>query len=702
MNTEAIQRTLMRLTRRNDVTVAVFLVGVIFMIILPMPTPLVDALIATNMTISLILLMIGVYIESPLSFSAFPAVLLLTTLFRLALSITTTRLILLQADAGQIVETFGNFVVGGNLVVGIVVFLIITIVQFMVITKGAERVAEVSARFSLDAMPGKQMSIDGDMRAGVIDMDQARVRRSKVEKESQLYGSMDGAMKFVKGDSIAGLIIIAVNILGGLTIGTLQNGMAAGEALQLYSILTVGDGLISQIPALLIAITSGIIVTRVTTDESSDLGSDIGVQVMAQPKALMIGAALSLGFGLIPGFPTMTFLILALVMGGLGFSLQRLAAGGAAEDDDPVPAMASATAAPASSGNAAATRKKLAEQEDFSLTVPLLIDVAANLQPSLQPAVLNEELLKIRRALYLDLGVPFPGIHLRYSEMLEANTYLINLQEIPVARGQLRSGYLLVRDKPENLQMFNIPFDQGEVFLPNVTPLWVTDDHRETLQKGGLPYMEAPQILTYHLAFVLRKYSQDFIGIQETRYLLDQMEGRFGELVKEVQRILPVQKITEILQRLVSEDISIRNLRVIMEALVEWGQKEKDSVLLVEYVRSSLRRYVSYKYSAGRNVLPAYLLAPEVEETIRNGIRQTSAGSYLALDPNTTQKFVKKVKSTVGDLAAHASPPVLITSMDIRRYIRKLIEMELYDLPVLSFQELTPEINVQPLARVNL
>ncbi len=298
---------LSRIGERKDIMLAILLLAVVFMMILPLPPFLLDILIAINITISVVLMMMAVYINSPLQFSAFPAVLLVTTLFRLALSISTTRMILLQADAGKIVYTFGNFVVGGNLIVGIVIFLIITIVQFIVITKGSERVAEVSARFSLDAMPGKQMSIDGDMRAGVIDVHEARERRSIIEKESQMFGSMDGAMKFVKGDAIASLLIIFVNILGGITIGVTQKGMSASDALQLYAILTVGDGMVSQVPALLIAITAGIIVTRVSSEDSSDLGNEIGEQIVAQPKALLIGGVLLVLFGLIPGFPTLIF-----------------------------------------------------------------------------------------------------------------------------------------------------------------------------------------------------------------------------------------------------------------------------------------------------------------------------------------------------------------------------------------------------------
>ncbi|KUE80847.1 Low calcium response locus protein D [Aeromonas schubertii] len=697
---------LARIGERKDIMLAVLLLAVVFMMVLPLPPIALDILIAINMTISVVLLMMAVYINSPLQFSAFPAVLLVTTLFRLALSVSTTRMILLQADAGQIVYTFGNFVVGGNLVVGIVIFLIITIVQFLVITKGSERVAEVSARFSLDAMPGKQMSIDGDMRAGVIDVNEARERRSTIEKESQMFGSMDGAMKFVKGDAIAGLIIIFVNILGGVTIGVTQKGLPAAEALQLYSILTVGDGMVSQVPALLIAITAGIIVTRVSSEDSSDLGSDIGEQVVAQPKAMLVGGVLLVLFGLIPGFPTITFLILAAIVGSGGYMISRRQQQTKSEASQDLPTMlAQGAGAPAARPKAkpgAKPKGRLGEQEEFAMTVPLLIDVDAGMQEALEAVALNDELVRVRRALYLDLGVPFPGIHLRFNESMGEGEYLISLQEVPVARGSLKGGHLLVREQPAQLELMSIPYQQGEALLPDQVTLWVAAEHEERLEKSRLAYLSHGQVLTWHLSHVLREFAEDFIGIQETRYLLEQMEGSYAELVKEAQRIIPLQRMTEILQRLVGEDISIRNMRAILEAMVEWGQKEKDVVQLTEYIRSSLKRYICYKYANGNNILPAYLLDQEVEEKIRGGVRQTSAGSYLALDPAVTQGFLEQVRRTVGDLAQMQSRPVLIVSMDIRRYVRKLIEADYYGLPVLSYQELTQQINIQPLGRVVL
>jgi type III secretion protein V len=697
-----LQRFLNIAAQRTDLVLAVVMIAVIFMMILPLPTWLVDILVGVNLAISALLLMVAMYLPSPLAFSSFPTVLLITTLFRLGISIATTRLILLQADAGHIITTFGNFVVGGNLVVGLVVFLILTIVNFIVITKGAERVAEVGARFSLDAMPGKQMSIDGDMRAGSIDMEEAKRRRMLVEKESQLYGSMDGAMKFVKGDAIASLIIVGVNLLGGIMIGTMQRGMSAGEAAKIYSILTIGDGLVSQIPALFISVCAGMIVTRVSTDEGgpSNVGKDIGDQLMGQPRAWLVAAVACLGLGLIPGMPLLVFVALAILIGTIGYILTR-AAKLPAKDDSDGPQDITSMASMAPTGEKRPTRKDETGNE-FAPTVPLIMDVAADLGDVFRADILNEELIRIRRALYFDLGVPFPGIQLRFNERLPKGSYSLLLNEVPVSQGYVRPGQVFVREKPDNLKALGVAFETDKRFLPNLDTVWASDGVKDALTKAGVSFMEPSQILTYHVAFVLKKYAGEFIGIQETKFLLNSMEPRFPDLVKEVQRVMPVQKIAEILQRLTQEEISVRNLRSILEALVEWGQKEKDSVLLVEYVRSSLKRHVSYKHSSGQNMLPAYLFAPNVEDTIRGAIRQTSAGSYLALDPNVTRKLLDNIKRTVGDLSRSTARPVLLTSMDIRRYVRKMIEQDLYDLPVLSYQELTPEINIQPLARIEL
>ena len=685
--------------QRSDMMLATLLMAVIFMMILPLPTIVIDFLIATNMMISIMLLMVALYLPNPTAFTAFPAVLLITTLFRLSISIATTRLILLQADAGHIIEVFGEFVVGGNLVVGLVIFLIITIVQFVVITKGAERVAEVSARFSLDAMPGKQMSIDGDMRAGTIDMAEAKRRRGNVERESQLYGSMDGAMKFVKGDAIATLIVIVVNIVGGVTIGTMQRGMPASEALKLYSILTIGDGLVSQIPALLIAITAGIIVTRVSTEETkADLGSDISTQLLAEPRALMVAAAITFLFALIPGFPSAIFVMLGAGIGAGGYFLQKRQVRRATDKPkNEIPGLSRTITQSSDDPLSGDT-----SPDSYQITTPLMIDVASSSQDDVDPQVLNRELIRLRRALYFDLGVPFPAVFLRFNPGLERGAYVILINEIPVAQGQFQVGKVLVRDDPDNLKIMNVPFESGQPLLPNLATTWVDAENAERLKQLGLQYMTETDVIGYHLAYVLRRHSEEFLGIQETKQLVDSMERDYRELVKEVQRVLSIQKINEVLKRLVSEDVSIRNLRAIFEAVIDWAPKEKDTILLVEYVRGALSRQICNKFRGAQNVLPAYMFTPDVEDKIRNEIRQTSSGSYLALDPAVVRKLVTRLKAEVGDISLQIQKPVLLTSMDIRRYVRKMIEAELYDLPVLSYQELTKDMNVQPLGRVSL
>lgn len=686
--------------RYNDILLALLIVMIIALIIIRIPPWALDTLLALNLAIGATLLMISLYIPGVLAFSTFPSMLLFTTLYRLALNITTTRMILLDAYAGEIIETFGNVVVGGNFIVGSVIFIIILIVQFIVITKGSERVAEVAARFTLDAMPGKQMSIDADLRAGVIDVEHARAKRSELEKENQLYGSMDGAMKFVKGDAIAGLIITAINIIAGIAIGILQKGMEVGQALQTYSILTIGDGLVSQIPALLISITSGIIVTRVTTDEKSPLGKDIGAQMLGQPKALIVGGCLIVALGFIPGFPKPQFFVLAVAVLLLGFAHRVVVKKKAARKPGIAGSLAPDTAPDGTPG--AEAEAGVTEQEAFSVTVPLMLDISTSIQNTIDPEDLNRQLIEIRKALYHDLGAPFPGIHLRLNDSLDEGEYQIMIQEVPVSEGVLKYRHVLVREDPENIEILNIPFEKGTDFLPNIPSIWVQEQHVPALQAGNIHFMTTSSIISYHISFVLKKYAGDFVGIQETKFLLEKMEATFAEIVREVQRVLPIQKIAEVFQRLVQEDISIRNLRTLLQALIDWGQKEKDPVLLTEYARGALKRYISYKYSGGKNILAVYLLDPSTEEIIRKAIRQTSGGNYLALDPQTAKEFVASVKHEVGDFTRSQERPVLLTSMDIRRYVRKLIEMELYELPVLSHQELTEEITIQPLGKVSV
>ncbi len=692
---EKASRGVGMMTRHNDITMVMLLVVVVALMIVPLPTPLVDTLIGVNMTLSFLMLMMSMYVKTALDFSSFPTMLLFTTLFRVGLNIATTRLILLQADAGEIIFTFGDFALGGNFVVGAVVFIILTIVQFLVIAKGAERVAEVGARFTLDAMPGKQMSIDADMRAGVIDMEEAQERRNRVQLESQMYGAMDGAMKFVKGDSIAGMIIAVINIVGGTIIGITQHGMTAGEAMHTYGILTIGDGLVSQIPSLLVSISAGILITR-SGDSDDNVGTQIGQQFFGQPKALQMAGALIFLFALIPGFPKPQLFTLAFAVGGFGYVLERLTS--APEKTDGKEELARSLA-PAAEKK---PRRPSGPQDDFSPTVPIILDIAPDIGESMNYDALNGELSSLRRALYFDLGVPFPGINIRPNPALPSLGYMLNLNEIPMARGRLEKGMVIVREKKINLDMLGVSYHEGEPFLPDVEPLWVADAERERLEQAGITCMPHARILAYHLSLLLSRHASTFLGMQESKYLLDRMEERAPDLVREVTRLLPVQRIAEIFQRLVQEQISIRDLRSILEALIEWSPKEKDVVMLTEYVRSALKRQISYMYSRGQNMLPAILMDPSLEETIRKAIRQTSAGAFLSLDPDTSQRIIKAVGEASEKSRKSTQKPVLMVSMDIRRYVRRLIESKYYELPVMAYQEVTPEISVQPVSRIRI
>lgn len=693
-----IEKILSIATGRNDIVLVGLLVTIVFMMIIPLPPVLMDVLQAVNLGLSALLLMVAVYIQSPLAFVSFPSVLLLTTLFRLSLGVAATRTILLHADAGQIIKTFGDFVVAGNLVVGAVTFLIMTIVQFVVVTKGSERVAEVAARFSLDSMPGKQMSVDGDLRAGSIDLREARRRRIAIERESQLYGAMDGAMKFLKGDAIAGLISIVVNIIGGITIGSLQKGMGLSEALEVYAILTIGDGLVGQIPALFTAITAGFIVTRVSPeDNGADLGNAIGREVRAQPRALIVGSFILLLFSLVPGFPTMIFIVLAGAVGGGGWLLQRRRR----------PPRKGAPSYPISTGALSMSASESAEQngavgDAITLTRPLMIDIGDDVQAMIEPDGLDKALAAMRQKLLLDLGVPIPEINVQVNDSCKKDGYIVRINEVPYGEGRLRPQQILARDTPENLDIMGIPYVLDKSSLPQSESVWVDVAHRESLQRASIPYLASGQIIADHVGQILRRHADEFIGIQEAKALLKQMETSSPELVKETLRLVPLQKIAEVLQRLVSEGVSVRNMRTILNALVQSGQSEKDTVLLTEHVRIALKRQICFQNCAGLNLLPAYILTSDVEQTVREAIRQSSAGSYLALDARTTQQIIDAIRKAIGPRDQQLCKPVLLTSVDIRRYLRKLIEVDLYGLPVLSYQELTPDISVQVLARISL
>ncbi|ABF86210.1 type III secretion protein LcrD/AscV [Myxococcus xanthus DK 1622] len=696
------------LSKYSDIVLAVVVVAIVGMMIVPLPTLLLDVLLTLNISISVVLLLVSLYVPAALHLSVFPTLLLITTMFRLALTISTTRLILLTGDPGEVVVAFGNFVVQGNFVVGAILFIILVIVNFIVISKGSERVAEVAARFTLDAMPGKQMSIDADLRAGSIDQDQGKKKRRDLERESQLFGAMDGAMKFVKGDAIASIIITVVNIVGGLIIGVTQKGMSAGDAAQKYTLLTIGDGLVGMIPAILVSTCAGIIVTRVAGEEEGNhLGMDMGSQLTAYPKAIAIAAGMLIVLGLVPGLPKIPFFLLG-IGAGLGAWTMLKKQQQAVEAEDAGPAMETDLGTPMASEPA----PKEALNPDSELFIPVVTPIVLEVSDALVPFVdsrqdngkfLFELIPFMRDGLFVELGVRFPGVRARGNGSLPPGAYQIQINEVPVVTGQATLGHVLVNDTVDRLRLMNIQGFEAVNPATRQPAAWVPEQYRDTLEAAGLTTWDVPGYIILHTAAVLRRNAREFVGVQETQTMLEQLEKAFPAIVKEVvPKVVNVLKLTDILQRLVEEEISIRDLRGILQALAEYGQVEADNVMLTEHVRAAQRRYISHKYARGTGTLVVYLLDPNIEDAIRGSVKRTSAGAHLALEPELAQEIVQAVRSECGHLPPSAQRPVILTAMDIRRYVRKLLEYEFNpSFSVLSYQELSPELNIQPVARIS-
>ncbi|MDN3610027.1 EscV/YscV/HrcV family type III secretion system export apparatus protein [Vibrio ostreicida] len=666
-------RWLAKAAGRQDIILSAMLIIAVFMMILPLPTTLVDVLIAVNLGMSIVLLMIAIYIRDPLEFSAFPSMLLITTLYRLALTISTSRLILLQHDAGDIVYTFGDFVVGGNLAVGIIVFAIITIVQFIVITKGSERVAEVSARFSLDGMPGKQMSIDGDMRAGTIDAKEAKRQRSIVQKESQLYGAMDGAMKFVKGDAIASVIVILTNIFGGVAVGVLQHNMSASEALNTYAVLSVGDGLIAQIPSLLISITAGLIVTRVPGETKNNLANELVQQISRQPSSLQMAAGVMFVFAIIPGFPWFVF-------GPLGGAILASSLYIMKKDKSKQGQTTFASGEATESDG---------QREMTPGAVPLVLAIGEDLVEN----NLDSALQSLRWELFEKLGLPLPEIQLQIMRNDRRDQIELLLYQEPIVKLTVTQQNVLTLSQVEGLAS-----QQNKISFNKQTLHWYKPEHLDVINLSEVACYQGNDIAIALVNMAAQHFAKDFLGVQETRYLMDSMEMRYSELVKELQRLLPVSRVTEILQRLVEENISIRDLRTIFETLVEWASKEKDTVMLTEYVRVALRRHIRRKFTVAEGWIPMVLIGDSIENQVRESIRQSAVGTYSALEPEEEQKILALVKEKLPDNL----PCVLLTSLDVRRYLRKIIEPTLPMTPVLSFQEIGDDASIKVIAQVDI
>ncbi|WP_338806800.1 EscV/YscV/HrcV family type III secretion system export apparatus protein [Pseudomonas chlororaphis] len=681
-------KLLHNVTVRPELLILTLMVMIIAMLIIPLPTVLVDFLIGLNIVIAILIFMGSFYIERILSFSTFPALLLITTLFRLSLSISTSRLILIQADAGEIIASFGNFVIGDSLVVGFVIFSIVTIVQFIVITKGSERVAEVAARFSLDGMPGKQMSIDGDLKAGAIDSKEARERRSILERESQLYGSFDGAMKFIKGDAIAGIIIIFVNFLGGIAIGVGQLGMDMSTALSTYTLLTIGDGLVAQIPALLISIGAGFIVTRVNGDDTN-LGRNMVSQLLGHPFVLGITAVLAVAVGVLPGFPIGVFLIIAGALAALLFFRHRAKK----------KAMDSATSSPSSIDEEEHRESELELIENVDSmateTIALMLLVPSGRLEELRE---NQLCQRFRSQFFIDYGIRIPEPQLRGTDVLPQGQVAVLINEVRADQFDIHFDLLRVVDYKLELEHLGLELAVG-VDSNKQDSVWVHPSEREKLQVMGYQLRPAYDEFYRCLVTLLARNISEFFGVQESKTLLDEMEARYPDLLKEVYRHASVQKVAEVLQRLIAERISVRNMKLILESLAHWASREKDVIALVEHVRGGLARYISNKFANG-NDLRVLLLSPEFEDVVRKGIRQTSGGSFLNLEPSVSEDLVDRLTVGLDSLHIPQKDMVILASVDIRRYIKKLVEGRFRELDVISFGEISETISVNVLKTI--
>jgi len=666
--------------RHNDLLLAALLVMVVVLFVLPLPTPLLDLLIAANLSVSLVLLIVAMYVPSALSLSTFPSLLLFTTLFRLALNIASTKLILLHAHAGHVIDTFGKLIVGNNVVVGGVVFLIIAIVQFIVIAKGSERVAEVAARFALDAMPGKQMSIDADVRAGALSSSEAQRRRALLEQECTLHGAMDGAMKFVKGDAIASIIIALVNILAGLAIGTLMKDMSVGDALQRYAILTVGDGMVSQIPSLLVSIAAGIVITRVGSGDGSSerqLANQIAQQVFAHPRALVI-AGLAVGsFLLVPGFPAWVFALLSLTLIGAGLLARRQRARRS------TPAWIS-------------HREPAGDDADDAtfdvpqaIAAPLAVRLASDLRAGLDRHALDQQLMEVKAVVEGDLGPVFPRLQVAHAKELGSCAYELLVKDVAVSRGLLRPGWWML--EPEGAAVLPPDAEVAEPFGPFVRVAWVRS------VPADVAAWHCEEVVARHVDHVVRRHVPQMIGLQEVQRLLRAVQADAPELAAEVSRAVPAQRIAEVLRRLLQEGIPIRNLHAIFESLALWGPKEADAIALTELVRIDLGRWITSRHTDATRKLDAILFESSLLERVQQSVERSARGNLLLLNPAVAQDVRDQVRRILGSAAV---PSVAIVSADVRRYVKTLIEPVAPDLPVLSYQEIDADVALQPVGWV--
>jgi len=676
-----------RILKYSDILIAVAIITIVVMMIIPLPSFILDLFLTLNITFSLVIIMVAIYNIEPLQFSVFPSLLLIATLFRLALNVSATRLILLDGYAGEVITAFGNFVVGGNPLVGFIVFVILVIIQFIVITRGAERVAEVAARFTLDAMPGKQMSIDADLNAGLISDADARIRRRNIQREADFYGAMDGASKFVKGDAIAAIIIIIINIVGGFIVGMVQRNMDVLQALQAYTLLTVGEGLVAQIPALMISTATGLVVTRAASD--ANLGHDIVSQLLTNPRIFFIASGVLFMLSIVPGLPGIPFFTLSFASFLLAFTLRR------------------------SEKNMALSEISRQEEKEIQdvrkpenvvslLQVdPMELEIGYSLIPMVdasQGGDLLDRVVMIRRQCALEMGLIVPTIRIRDNIQLKPNSYVIKLKGVEVAKGELLLDYYMAMN-PGTVaeELTGISTVEPAFGLPAI---WIQESNRERAELSGYTVVDPVSVLATHLTEIIKSHAAEIIGRQETQTLVDSIKQTNPAVVEELTPSqLSLGDIQKVLANLLSERVSIRDMVTILETLADYAPLTKDTEILSEYVRQALSRQISRQYIQN-NVLACLTLDPQLENIITAAVQRTEHGSYVALDPQNIQKIINSLNIELPKLTGLGYQPVILTSPATRLHFRKLTQRIAPNLVVLSFAELDPKIEVQALGTV--
>ncbi len=686
LNTALDNPLVARIARYRDLIIVVGVVGVLIVMVIPIPTQIVDLLLTLNLGVALMILLVSMYNKEALEFSVFPSLLLAVTLFRLSLNVATTRLILTQADAGRVIDVFGNFVTRGNPVVGAVIFLIIVVIQFVVITKGAGRIAEVAARFTLDAMPGKQMAIDADLNSGLISEDQARKRRESISREADFYGAMDGASKFVRGDAIAGVVITLVNIIGGFVIGMMQRGMSLNDALYTYTILTIGDGLVSQIPALMISTGSGILVSRAASE--TNLGFEITSQLFSNPRVLATAGAVLVFFAAVPGFPSAPFALLgtmAIAASYVAFRRKR-------EERR------------AKEGPAKKPSREDERVEDYLHVDPMELEIGYGLIPLVdvkQGGDLLDRISLIRRQLASDLGIIIPPIRIRDNIQLKPNQYRVKIRTIQVGEGELMSGaYLAMNPGTASKKIRGIQTTEPAFGLP---ALWITESQRETAEMAGYTVVELPAVLATHLTEIIKRHAQQLLSRQDVQHLLDNVKETNAAVVEElVPNVLSIGAIHKVLQNLLRERVSIRDLPKILETLADIAPKNKNADVLTEYVRNAIAAQICVGYTNEEGHIPVITVDPNLEARLEGSLEETDSGFRLTLSPQDAGRIIEAVSVQVTNAKSKGQTPIVICSPTIRGQLKRLTETNHPDLVVLSYNEIVPGVEIRSTGMISL